>query len=1095
MNAKELHLDTTKYLNHLKDQELSDELYLRRLRQVFLSIVLHVSDQSQVQLTSTFSRLAYLISDHGIAGQEAYLLHFARRAVVSDEHALVVVETAMDILLSRVLGESPFYNHDVKTTLDNVRDVRESERSSYIDSRMVLIVGLDDDRRVLYAKDYDPPYEDISVGLYRADRNEDFYATIKSIDDHNGLPLTARLLEIEVDGEGRYHPSMIVIEPDYLYDVTSISECFSGRETHQLSYLLRRLKSRGVSLPITVGNIANDFLDQLLYDVDLSFDDIKKGLFALDPLTFATLDDGVLKDTIKKLRLHFDNLKRVVKQDLPKEGINSTQSYIEPAFYSARYGIQGRLDLLTKEEDKAAIVELKSGSPFMPNAYGLSSSHYHQTLLYDMIIQSVYGRQLKRKNFILYSKELGNNLRYAPSTKSQYRETVKMRNRLWLTDMMLRGEVGIVRYLRQFARRYMGSIKGFQKKDIDQLLKAFDKLSPVEIAYSEELVRFALREHRMGKLGDETNERLSGLASMWKDDMQIKKEQFAIINDLVIKEDKTAEDDPILILRKSEDTAELSNFRVGDLVVLYRDFGQVDSVLRDQVFKGTLLSEEIDEIHVRLRSRQLNRSIFSGDIRWHVEHDRLESGYYHMTRSVMELASSHPSYRQMIMGVCAPQERANAITPPRPPEMTDHQYNLYQEIINAQGYHLLWGPPGTGKTSVMTKNLVQYYQQHTDQRILLLSYTNRAVDELCHALRSISDDIDFVRIGSRYSTGSDYVSTLLDQRMKSISTRSGLIDMLKGTRIYVGTVASMIGKPQLFEIVDFDLAIVDEASQILDTSLIGLLSRVKKFVLVGDHLQLPAVVLQRSQDTRINDEDLMGLGITSTANSLFERLYKRASDQGWDHVYGQLSEQGRMHEDLMAFSNDYFYKGSLHLLPGLDRLTEKWSIGNESDNVIVTALRKGRMVYIPTERDWQSDNTKVNMHEVRAVVAVIKQLTSCIDHMTEKSIGVITPYRAQIASIVRQMQIDQVEYRELITVDTVERYQGGARDIIIMSATTNMTHQLRSLVSPSEEGIDRKLNVAFTRAKEQFILIGNEEILSKNEVYAALIALSTRLEL
>ncbi len=77
---------------------------------------------------------------------------------------------------------------------------------------------------------------------------------------------------------------------------------------------------------------------------------------------------------------------------------------------------------------------------------------------------------------------------------------------------------------------------------------------------------------------------------------------------------------------------------------------------------------------------------------------------------------------------------------------------------------------------------------------------------------------------------------------------------------------------------------------------------------------------------------------------------------------------------------------------------------------------------------------------------------------------------------------------ELISIDTVERYQGGARDIIIMSTSMNYAFQMNALVSLSQEGIDRKLNVALTRAREQFILVGNPNILRQNKLYDSLIA-------
>ena len=107
--------------------------------------------------------------------------------------------------------------------------------------------------------------------------------------------------------------------------------------------------------------------------------------------------------------------------------------------------------------------------------------------------------------------------------------------------------------------------------------------------------------------------------------------------------------------------------------------------------------------------------------------------------------------------------------------------------------------------------------------------------------------------------------------------------------------------------------------------------------------------------------------------------------------------------------------------------------------------------------------------------------------LSDGSLGVITPYRAQIAMIKEEIKdMDRVETNK-ITIDTVERYQGGARDIIIISLCTNKLSQLDSLVSLSSEGVDRKLNVALTRAKEQIIILGNREILSDNPTYLKLI--------
>jgi DNA replication ATP-dependent helicase Dna2 len=139
------------------------------------------------------------------------------------------------------------------------------------------------------------------------------------------------------------------------------------------------------------------------------------------------------------------------------------------------------------------------------------------------------------------------------------------------------------------------------------------------------------------------------------------------------------------------------------------------------------------------------------------------------------------------------------------------------------------------------------------------------------------------------------------------------------------------------------------------------------------------------------------------------------------------------------------------------------------------------------------------VHEGDIVVRLLDSFEKIYEYnnqaISTESIGVITPYRAQIARVLKNIELSQIESKDKITVDTVERYQGGARDIIILSTTVNFLFQMNSLISESEEGIDRKLNVAFTRAREQFILIGNEEILRRNAVYADLIDRSYRLEM
>ncbi|MFZ1789579.1 MAG: C-terminal helicase domain-containing protein, partial [Saprospiraceae bacterium] len=136
------------------------------------------------------------------------------------------------------------------------------------------------------------------------------------------------------------------------------------------------------------------------------------------------------------------------------------------------------------------------------------------------------------------------------------------------------------------------------------------------------------------------------------------------------------------------------------------------------------------------------------------------------------------------------------------------------------------------------------------------------------------------------------------------------------------------------------------------------------------------------------------------------------------------------------------------------------------------------------------DNTlqwKLNNYEADVVASLVTQLREHYKHENlewhKNSVGVITPYKAQIALIKSKIpDFDDV------TVDSVERYQGGARDIILFSVCTNKPSQMNALVSLNADGVDRKLNVAITRAREQLIIIGNREIMEKDKNYKALIS-------
>ena len=153
---------------------------------------------------------------------------------------------------------------------------------------------------------------------------------------------------------------------------------------------------------------------------------------------------------------------------------------------------------------------------------------------------------------------------------------------------------------------------------------------------------------------------------------------------------------------------------------------------------------------------------------------------------------------------------------------------------------------------------------------------------------------------------------------------------------------------------------------------------------------------------------------------------------------------------------------------------------------MIKTLRERRVLFINTDRDTSNNFNKTNAHEAHLIGDLVQSFEQLYLEngkiLHPLSIGVITPYRAQIAQIQAVLR-DRNFAVEQITIDTVERYQGGARDIILLSLCTNEASQLSSLISLSEEGVDRKLNVALTRARQHLVVVGNAEILRGSPIY------------
>ena len=1074
------------------------------LLKVYVDLVCILTDASSLHFNTLFARVSYVCTRYQLSMQWSYAMQIIRREhrvrQIKDDELEPILAAVIEYLFIILRQESG----SVKDTpaFPALPKLPPSRRAGRFKKKFARVVALecDKEKKILTVLDESSPDSPCYVHYCVHGVNDIYCDTLELSIREIGLPLTLGLVDVDTWEEDHYIPAYIVTMPDLLIDVTGIAQAMpSGGDPYSMNIMEHFLPSDS-NQAILTGHVANFFLDELVRNPDADFKDLFTKSFKLFPIEFIQLSDDHLREMYAVMSSHFDNIRAVILDRFPDVGIDRTQCVIEPSYFSPHYGIKGRLDLYYHHpaEQSASIVELKSSKPFKPNSYGLSSANYFQTLLYELLIKSVHGPDRHRANFILYSCLSYDTLRYAVSVESLQKESIQTRNELVLLlfRLLQLKDPENRDITEEISIDNLPDIKGYLKKNIERWEAVYSKLSSGEKNYFKHFTSFITREHMIARIGSDHSDDDSGLANLWLQTPDAKEERYRILRRLELLDIESTGHQTLLKFARGNLTNPLANFRAGDIAVLYPfDEETGEDPTRHQIYRANIIAVTPEEVVVRLRNNQVHTEQIQGSPHWNLEPDLLDSSFRSLYQSLWTFIASPPETKQLLFGLKRPSLLPATELFPVPKGLTAHQQKIYQDALRAVNMYLLWGPPGTGKTSRMLKSWVWYFYTQTPKRIALLAYTNRAVDEICHTLNKLGKDVEshYIRIGSRAGTGEHFRCRLLDQLIEPLNTRNEIKEMLNSTRIFVGTIASFQGKSEIFKLVDFDVALIDEASQILEPAMTGLLTRFQKTILIGDHMQLPAVSTQSKQMSQIaeNTPWAKQIGLTDMSMSFFERIYRLYSSKGWSHVIGILHEQGRMHQDIQQFANTTVYDQQLTCLSEKEQTIRLEEITGAEDNPLFFS----RLVFMPTENTLEETCKRTNNEEAEMVVRVISEWQGkIIEKQLNWSIGVITPFRAQIAAILHKAHLSGVDLRN-VTVDTVERYQGGARDIVIMSASVNSSSMLTRIVSQNDEGVDRKLNVAVTRARQQFILLGNERILSSQKAYKALIGMSHNIKL
>jgi DNA replication ATP-dependent helicase Dna2 len=217
----------------------------------------------------------------------------------------------------------------------------------------------------------------------------------------------------------------------------------------------------------------------------------------------------------------------------------------------------------------------------------------------------------------------------------------------------------------------------------------------------------------------------------------------------------------------------------------------------------------------------------------------------------------------------------------------------------------------------------------------------------------------------------------------------------------------------------------------------------------------------------------------------------------WLWAIGRLTNQGRMHREISNIVSHLFYQNNLNIVEGVKELEERQT--RIIDPQLIKCLAKTlpiqskRLQFVNIDSNKSESFQKVNSAEANAVMELIQGFRDYFElfniEINKQQIGIITPFRSQIALIIDLMEKHHPELVLMITVDTVERYQGGARDYVIISLCASSKFSMEAVVTENQDGLDRKLNVAITRAREMAIILGNKSIAEKYNGYQQIINL------
>lgn len=853
-------------------------------------------------------------------------------------------------------------------------------------------------------------------------------------------------LVVRSGGSGQ---TWIVLDPDVVVDVTEAAQLVTASGVAEDQVLVKRMRRSGAMSLALTGTLVNTAFDILARQPDLSDEVIMADAERTRPLSLAA---AARENSLGKISHVLTSAMSALRNTY--RTFSSGAIALEPHYISPTFGLQGRADICVRSGDTTRVIEMKAGSA--ASGVSVRPDHAAQVAGYTALVQATeVGRSVTAEVWYVQATDVP--LRQVRDIDHWLSLLIAARNVIIVNDLALtKRQVGPIRRIMQSGSVTSGS--SYDEHARADLAAALTHLDATEALLVRAWLGFTSADHEMVRIGGGSSR---STADLWRQDITDKRRASTVITDLELDESGSNMDRMHLLLRRQEPLSDCA-LRIGDPVILHPESNGEARPCDGPLFKAVLRAIGPLELEVSLRNKYAEVEDLIGR-RWIVEQDVLDTSVRSFYAAIRTFIDTPESRRSVLLGRRDPVH--SPLADIEATGLTPEQKSIVERALASQELFLIQGPPGTGKTSAVLRSIIANLVDRPEERVLAVAYTNRAANEISAVLAH--HGIAHLRHGSSEGALGERSIPVLGQRL----TPQELSDAITESRCIVSTVQSLYSSAEIWEFGAFTTAVIDEASQILETPLIGITSRVGRAILIGDHCQLPAVVTQRPDALVVRGKSFEELCMSTLGMSAFERLIRCAAKRGDQTSTAVLTTQGRMHQDIMDFVSRTFYAGKLKIL-------SDWQCSSEP--LPWSEILPNRTGFLPVEspEDQAGAEARVLVHLATAIHS------HAAASGQEPTIGIITPFRVQNNAILAMLP---TELAGVVSVDTVERFQGSERDVILYGTCVQEPAELDSIISQTDVNgvvIDRKLNVAMTRARHQFVLVGAPSVLCYSPAYA-----------